>query len=137
MKWLVAAEQKLAPFLSEQFGGKYSGKQMRKALEANLCRVNGSIERFGSALLKRGDFVELSPSWKSIFSPQLSEMAILFEDEALKIVDKPTGWVCEDQNAMRTFGPNHFLVHRLDKDTTGLLILAKTAAARQKMIELF
>lgn len=137
MKWLVAAEQKLAPFLSEQFGGKYSGKQMRRALEANLCRVNGSIERFGSKALKRGDFVELSPTWKSILSPNLSGMAVIFEDEYFKIVDKATGWICDDRQTLRTFGPKHFLVHRLDKDTTGLLILAKSHAARQKMIDLF
>lgn len=137
MKWLVPAPSKLASFLQDQFAGKYSGKQLRRALEANLCRVNGSVERFASRILKRGDSVELAPSWKSLLTPNLTGFKTLYEDEFLMIVDKPAGWVCADPNALKAFGPKRYLVHRLDKDTTGLLLIAKSPSARDALMDLF
>ncbi len=137
MRWLVPAPQKLIAFLQLQLGEGYSGKSLRKALDANLCRVNGRIERFGSAFLQRGDQVELAPSWKSLLSPNLSGFETIYEDSYFKIVNKPAGWVCEEKQALRAFGPRHYLVHRLDKDTTGLLIVAKSPEAKDRLMELF
>src|SRR5579872_4653997 len=136
-KWLVPAPQKLISFLQFQVGREASGKSLRKALDANLCRVNGRIERFGSTFLERGDVVQLAPSWRSLLSPNLTGFETVYEDEFFKIVNKPAGWVCEPNQALRAFGPKHFLVHRLDKDTTGLLIVAKTIDAKERLIELF
>ena len=137
MKWLVPSTQKLVPFLQGQLGS-YSGKFLRKLLEANLCRINGKIERFGSRTVQGGDAVELAPSWKSVLTPKLVEFKTpYYEDEFLKVVDKPAGWVCSDKEAFKMFGPKHHLVHRLDKDTTGLLILAKSGPSRDGLMELF
>lgn len=121
MKWTVPRAQKLAPFLSEQLGS--SKKQLRKALEASLCRVNGTVERFASTILKKGDLVELSADWNAKRS--IPELTVIFEDEYLKICNKPQGFVCSDVT----------LVHRLDKDTTGLLMFAKQG--RERFLELF
>jgi RluA family pseudouridine synthase len=136
VKWLVPGPQKLVAFLQGQLGD-YSGKFLRRLLEANLCRINGRVERFGSRLVQGGDAVELAPSWKSVLTPQIASFETLYEDEFLKIVDKPAGWVCTDAEALRSFGPKHYLVHRLDKDTTGLLILAKSPASRDQLMEHF
>ncbi len=136
MKLLVPSQQKLVPFLQGHLGS-YSGKFIRKLLEANLCRVNGRVERFGSRVVKGGDSVELAPSWKSVLTPKLSNFETLYEDEGLKVVAKPAGWICTDGEALKAFGPGHFLVHRLDKDTTGLLIVAKGGKARDQLMELF
>lgn len=136
MKWLVPAPQKLVAFLQGQLGD-YSGKFLRKLLEANLCRINGRVERFGSRVVQGGDAVELAPSWKSILNPTISKFETLYEDEFLKIVNKPAGWICTDKEAAKTFGPKHYLVHRLDKDTTGLLIVAKSVVSRDQLMELF
>jgi 23S rRNA pseudouridine955/2504/2580 synthase len=137
LRWLVPSSQKLVAFLQHQLGGEHSGKSLRKAMEANLCRVNGRVERFGSSTVERGDVVELAPSWKSILSPNLSGFETLYEDSFLKIVNKPAGWVCEAQEALRSFGPGWHLVHRLDKDTTGLLLVAKGTASKNRFMELF
>lgn len=136
MKWLVPKTQKVVSFLQEQLGAQHSGKSIRRMLEANLCRVNGKIERFGSSTVKRGDSLELSPSWKTLFKSKLPPQTI-YEDDSIKIVDKPTDWICDDKNTLRTFGPKHHLVHRLDKDTTGLLILAKNLEVKEAFIPLF
>lgn len=137
MKWFSSESEKIVSFLQGQLGA-YSGKSIRRLLEANLCRINGAVERFGSRMVKKGDLVELAPSWKSFLSSKLSEdIELIYEDEALKIVNKPAGWVCDDRSALRSFGPQHYLVHRLDKDTTGLLIVAKSGSARDQLMELF
>jgi RluA family pseudouridine synthase len=68
----------------------------------------------------------------------LSEpFVILYENEDLLIVDKPAGWVCSEENCQRTFGPRLKLIHRLDKDTTGALALAKSAKSRDVWMERF
>ncbi|PIS03038.1 MAG: hypothetical protein COT85_03140 [Chlamydiae bacterium CG10_big_fil_rev_8_21_14_0_10_42_34] len=136
MKWLVPSEQKLVPFLQGQIGS-YSGKFLRKLLEANLCRINGKVERFGSRVVSGGDTVELAPSWKSLLTPKLSHFDTFYEDDFFKIVSKPAGFVCNDVEVAKAFGPKHYLVHRLDKDTTGLLIIAKAMASRDELIQLF
>lgn len=136
MKWLVPREQKLVSFLQGHLG-EYSGKFLRRLLEANLCRINGRVERFGSRVVIGGDAVELAPNWKSVLSPKASTFEILYEDPFLKIVNKPAGWVCDPKSALKSFGKDHYLVHRLDKDTTGLLIIAKGAVARDELMEMF
>lgn len=111
---------------------------MRRVLEANLCRVNGRVERFGSTQLKKGDVVELSPTWKSVTTPSLPPtFPTLYEDDSAKWIDKPAGWVCSEENCRATFGSAFKLIHRLDKDTTGILGLAKGEKSRDAWMELF
>ena len=137
MKRPVLISQKLIGFLQEEISSVCSGKMLRRVLEANLCRVNGRIERFGSTQLKKGDIVELASHWQSaISSSAASQFKILYEDDAVKVVDKPAGWVCSEENCLRTF-KNCFLVHRLDKDTTGVLVLAKHKMSRDGWMERF
>ncbi len=136
MKWLVPAPQKLVAFLQGRLES-CSGKFLRRLLEANVCRINGRVERFGSRLVQRGDAVELAPNWKSVLSPPSSSMEVLYEDTSFKIVNKPAGWICDPKNASKTFGSGQYLVHRLDKDTTGLLIIAKGASVRDQLMEMF
>src|SRR5579863_4055843 len=93
LKWLVPKSQKLVSFLQQQMDPAPSGKALRRVLEARLCRVNGIVERFGSADVQKGSVVELSPAWDSVLSTQCSPITILYEDDRLLIADKPSGWV--------------------------------------------
>lgn len=136
MMWKALAQEKLVSFLQAQLGN-YSGKAVRRLLEANLCRINGKVERFGSRLIQRGDAVEVASTWKSLLAPKPLSFDVLYEDDALKIINKPSGWVCSDAETQKAFGAGHFLVHRLDKDTTGLLILAKDRATKETLMALF
>ncbi len=129
-RFRVEKRQQLAHFLQEKIGGSVKG--IRRNLEHNCCKVNGRIERFGSSWLEPGMVVEYFPPQKTI-----SKWTILFENEAFQIVDKPVNWVCNEQNCERTFGRKLLLVHRLDKDTTGLMILAKNVQARDEIMALF
>ena len=46
-------------------------------------------------------------------TPLLKRPLTLYEDAAILIVDKPAGWICSDEVALKTFGKGIFLVHRL------------------------
>lgn len=116
MMWQVSREDKLIAFLQGRLPD-YSGKALRKMLDANGCRINGQVERFASKRIRPGDRVELHlkiPKSDWTFTT-------LYEDDFLKVVNKPAGWVCDPKNVEKGFS----LVHRLDKETTGALILAK------------
>ncbi len=82
--------------------------------------------------------------------PQAIPLEVVYEDEALIVVDKPAGLVvhpgagnpdgtllnavlARDPDLARL--PRAGIVHRLDKDTSGLLVLARTPPARQNLIE--
>lgn len=137
MKWLVPETQKLIQFLQKELTPAPSGKMLRRVLEANLCRVNGTVERFGSADVKKGAIVELSPAWQSVLVQSVTKFTTLYEDDHILIVDKPVGFVCNDEECTKAFGAKKYLIHRLDKDTTGALLIAKSTETREAMIRLF
>lgn len=106
--------------------------------------------------LKAGDLVRIPPirqSQKPKAQPgdsllQLIERSILFEDKKLLILNKPPGvavhggsgihyGVIEALRALRPDFPYFELVHRLDRDTSGCLIIAKKRSALRQMHELF
>lgn len=129
-RWKVPARVQLAKFVQENTA--ISGKQVRRLLEQNCCKVNGRIERFGSVWLEKGSVVEFTERTESKV-----QWTSLFDTEDFQIVNKPVNWVCNDANCHKTFGKNAFLVHRLDKDTTGALLIAKTKTARDELIDMF
>lgn len=136
MKWVAKSPEKLSRFLETKLEG-HSGKFIRRMLEANLCRVNGKIERFASRRLNLGDSIELSKAFNSLQAPKLKNFKTLFENEDFKVIDKPAGFICSPENTKRAFGLNYLLVHRLDVGTTGLLIIAKHPKAKERLSELF
>lgn len=113
--WIAEDSERLLLFLQQRLPVTVSGKALKKALESNICRVNGRIERFASRRLSRGDRVELRGS----FERERQPLRILWEDAYAAIVDKPAGWVCEEGRFP------YALAHRLDKETSGALLLVK------------
>ena len=141
---------RLDRFLAEHFPN-YSRRQLRDAILAGLVRVNGVRARPGTTLAPQ-DRLEL-PVWSQVIPrleaeresrrtpPPANELRELVRDEDLLVVDKPwgipvhagAGWQTEDtvldllkEDVLAGFG----LVHRLDRDTTGVLVLAKGTACR-------
>jgi 23S rRNA pseudouridine1911/1915/1917 synthase len=98
--------------------------------------------------------VEIETPEETVYLPSRS-LTRLFEDEWLLVIDKPAGLVVhpgagEKQETVLDIFRFHYpqinemsdqerpgIVHRLDKDTSGILILAKTEEAQEKMQELF
>lgn len=129
-KFTVDTRVQLAHFLQEKMG--MSGKKVRKLLEKNCCKVNGRVERFGSVWLLKGQIVEF-------YLPQLEQSSwqVLLDTEFFSVLSKPDNWVCSEANCHKTFHGKYFLVHRLDKDTTGALLLAKSSQVKQQLMDLF
>jgi len=144
MKWHVYPEEsglRLQNYLKIKLGDQFSARQIKHMIENNQCKVNNKIERFSSIKVAEHDQISLdvrlptSPPVK-LFEPE----RILFEDDHLLVYNKPAGIPSDNSKfiaAIRRKLPCLSLVHRLDKDTTGILLFAKTELALQGMIEQF
>ncbi|MFA6118854.1 MAG: RluA family pseudouridine synthase [Parachlamydiales bacterium] len=128
---------KLLSFLKEKLS--LSNRDVKKILDKGLCYVNGKIERFSTVVLKEGSCVGIDLNWKKIASEKKSKIIldILYEDEYFLAVDKPVDFVCSDENINQFFMKHYTLIHRLDKDTTGVLLIAKNHNFKEEMIKLF
>lgn len=118
MQWTVQQKQKLIDFISENLEITASKKQIKRWIDGNSCCVNGQVERFSATIVKPGDRITLNIS-DTLAQP----MTIIYEDEYFKVVNKPAGI------AMDKLEEQDLLVHRLDRDTSGLLIIPKTRRA--------
>ncbi len=118
-----------------------SVKAIKRAIDGKLCSVNGRIETFSTHPLRKGDRVRFD--FSGLSGPAKTakvEPAILYEDEVFLICNKPAGMVCENRvfnQVLPRYLGKLLLVHRLDKETSGALILAKEPAILKKMISLF
>lgn len=105
-----------------------SVKALKRAIDGKQCLVNGKVEYFSTHRLSTGDSVQLRITSEKRAAEKIST---LFEDEHLLIVNKPAGVVVNSKIS------SHELVHRLDKETSGILIFAKTVEVKEKMVALF
>ncbi|MDI2113251.1 RluA family pseudouridine synthase [Commensalibacter nepenthis] len=157
---LVAKENnniRLDRFLA-QTCDDYSRSRIKSLIEQGLCQRNHLIVRDPSTSVKEGDHIELSiPAAKPyIVEAQYIALDILYEDHDLIVINKPAGLVVhpapgnEDGtlvNALLAHCGNQLtgiggekrpgIVHRLDKDTSGIIVVAKTEQALTKLSEDF
>lgn len=119
-----------------------SRNSAKKALKAKCIKLDGTIAE-GKAFVKNGQVLEhfqVSESVNKIFQQQLE---VIYEDEQIAVVHKPAGlsvsgnYLRTVQNALPfNLKPSQEAdailprpVHRLDNQTSGLLVVAKTQAA--------
>lgn len=84
------------------------------------------------------------------WAPEAIDLPVVYEDEAILVVDKPAGLVVHPAaghaqgtllNALLAHAPDLAsvpragIVHRLDKDTSGVMVVAKTLAAQNHLVE--
>lgn len=143
-EWVVSSEEsgsKLLAFILKQLEGEYSARALKKMIEHNGCSINGRTERFASTVVGRGDRILLHLDQKPDSKLQAFDPSrILFEDEYLLVYDKPSGINCDKEGILSLWKstlPKIELIHRLDQETTGVLLLAKEPAAYHRMVEQF
>jgi 23S rRNA pseudouridine955/2504/2580 synthase len=132
--WQVTAATQgmtLQVFIQQQLGSAWSNKAIKRAIDSRACTVNGKLERFAQRPLWSGDTVVWqapTPISKVKASP-----AIIYEDADLLVCDKPAGIVTELDAITAYLASSQplWLVHRLDRETTGLLLVAKSAHVQQ------
>lgn len=122
---------RLLTALKQQLQDLWTRKDLQWSIEHNRCRVNGEVERFGSRLLRKKDQIAIWPAKQPYF--QAEPNRILYEDADLFIYNKPP-FICSPSFASLL---RFFLVHRLDRDTSGVLVLAKNQKTQTAMEELF
>lgn len=143
MDWIVTQEEegeRLVNFAQAKMGAEWSRRQVKALIDAQCCRVNGMPEKRASLEIKKGDRVELRVPQEPRGDFWLRSKSILHEDEQLLVLDKPAGIVADDERTlekMRKKWPGLTLVHRLDKNTTGVWLMAKNEAIARQLEDLF
>ena len=110
---------------------------LRKMLQSDRVRVNGAVERDAKRMIGDDDRVDVA-SRSATLDPRVR---ILFEDDDLIVIHKAEGLntVAPGENVeaiLNTYRPVQ-VVHRLDRDTSGVLVFAKNAFVRDQLQELF
>jgi 23S rRNA pseudouridine1911/1915/1917 synthase len=131
-----------------------SRNRLQKLIDSGRVLVNGKTGK-SSLRLKSGDKLSLDvPARRaSKIVAEASPLTIVFEDEHVMVLDKPAGLVVHPGagvpsgtlvNALLHHAPGMAkvggegrpgIVHRLDRDTSGLLVVAKTEDAYQTLVE--
>lgn len=137
LRWRISSPTRLIDAVKNQVDSLYSARFIKRALEANVCRVNGRIERFGSALLRKGDEIELNNDWEQFEASRPSDLSIIYEDDELFVINKPVQSICTDEAFRRKLKKSLWLAHRLDKDTTGVLLFGKSAQIADELQQVF
>lgn len=140
MEWVVLPAEsglKLVDFLA--FKIQLSKKKIKEHLEHNRCSINGRIERFSNTPLYEGDRVTLQLDFlTTVLSNKVEEHRILYEDDFFIAYDKPSGITCDAQGILSLWPfKGYELVHRLDKETSGVLLIAKNHEVFNKFVDQF
>jgi len=121
-----------------------SRAQAKRLIDEGLCSVDGRIAK-SSARPPAGAHVTLTLSEpEADATPEHIALRVLFEDDALVVVNKPAGMAAHPArgtpcgtllNALAAHIAPHrpTLVHRLDRDTSGAILAAKTTAAHRDL----
>src|SRR3954464_10060443 len=138
MRFAVTDEQageRLAVVGREALGARV---QAQRLIDAERVTVSGAV-RPKRHRVHAGEVVECTPEDAAPGETAAAdvEFAIAYEDDALVVVDKPAGLVVHPAPGHPTgtlaqaLGGR--LVHRLDRDTSGLLVVAKTEEVHRKL----
>ncbi len=129
--------QRLDKFILKNFPD-FSRSHIQKAIKEGAVKVNG-IKSKPSYLLKKDDtvLVEIKPKKQQEIKPTKIDFKVVYEDADLIVIDKPPGLIVEPLphkgtknlvSGLLFYWKNKIIpeiVHRLDKDTSGLIMVAK------------
>jgi 23S rRNA pseudouridine1911/1915/1917 synthase len=149
-------EARLDHFLVDSMPG-YSRARLQTLIRGGFVSVNDSTVTKSGLLLAPDAAVEVRvpPARPSSLTPEHVELAIVFENSDLIVVDKPAGMVVHPAaghaagtlvHAILGYDPHMQgiggeerpgVVHRLDKDTSGLIVLARNDRAHHWLQDQF
>ncbi len=132
---------------------EFSRSYLQQLIEAGAVTLNGAAVARCAHKVKAGDqgVIELRPTPQSqAFRPEPMELKVVFEDEHLLVVDKPAGLVVHPapgnwsgtllngllaRDPAAALLPRAGIVHRLDKDTSGLMVVARSRATMDALVQ--
>ena len=138
-----------------------SRSQAKSWLDAGAVRINGLVVSKASTALRGGETLSFVPPevTPSEVLPENIPLTVVYEDDVMIAVDKPAGMLTHPSGSVVTgtlvnallgriplalegedFGPEGYrpgIVHRLDQDTSGVIVVAKTRAAHASLSQAF
>jgi 23S rRNA pseudouridine1911/1915/1917 synthase len=141
-------DRALAGLVSE-----FSRSYLQRLVESGCVQCNGITVQKSAHKIKATDElrVELRPTQQSqAFIPQMMDLDVVYQDEHLRVINKPAGlvvhpapgnWTGTLLNGLLAHDPQtvHLpragIVHRLDKDTSGLMVVARSRQAMDGLVE--
>ena len=149
------ADRRLDVYLASQIE-LWSRARLQRLIEAEDVLVNGKPAKVSYKLHERDEIeVELSAPATTTFTPDNIPLDIVYEDDTLVVVNKPAGLIVHPASGVQSGTlanalAFHFqqlpstagivrpgIVHRLDRDTSGLLVVAKTEEALENLSDQF
>jgi 23S rRNA pseudouridine955/2504/2580 synthase len=147
---------KLVQFLDRRLAGQIAGGELMRWIRSGQVRVDGGRAKPFDRLAA-GQLIRVPPAAHAALAALLEKappgrplgLPVVFEDERLLVVNKPAGLATQPgsqvadsvhDRLVAAFPGTQYvpgLVHRLDKDTSGLLVVGKTAAAVRELQALF
>jgi len=152
------AGERLDRVLVEQLKGKLSRTRIQELIQDGGVKIDGVPAERAAQQLEEGQSVELREVESSRLrpgGPEHGELVVLFEDEHLAVCDKPPGQLAHpttvvtggtvSELAVARWGElpspqgedRPGIVHRLDADTSGLIVVVKSEAAAGPLVEAF
>ncbi|MFC5500046.1 RluA family pseudouridine synthase [Caenimonas terrae] len=132
---------------------EFSRSYLQQLIESGAVQLNGRPAGKAAHKVRAGDAgtVELRPTPQSqAFKPEPMALDIVFQDEHLLVLNKPAGLVVHPapgnwsgtllngllaHDAAAQLLPRAGIVHRLDKDTSGLMVVARNRAAMDALVQ--
>ncbi|MCW9698985.1 23S rRNA pseudouridine(1911/1915/1917) synthase RluD [Avibacterium sp. 20-129] len=142
--------QRLDQSLAEMFPD-YSRSRLKTWIESDLVKVNDEVVNVPRSKVYGGEHISITVEVEdeTRFEPEAIPLNIVYEDDDILVINKPKDLVVHP-GAGNSNGtvlnallyhypaiaevPRAGIVHRLDKDTTGLMVVAKTIPAQTKLV---
>ena len=129
----------------------FSRNRLKSWVEAGAVMVDGKVTK-ARYLLRGGESIKVFPQEmpeQFAFSPEDIELEVIYEDESIIVINKPPGLVVHPASGNWSgtllngllfrypelkLLPRAGIVHRLDKDTSGLMVVARTSQAQTSLV---
>lgn len=121
------------PIRTEQGEKAYKLLALQRNISTNKAKDlidSGRVSIKGKRLLIARTLLPLNTKFEVLATP----CVVIFEDDDILALDKSVG--IESYSLLKTY-PHYKLINRLDKDTSGVILLAKNEKMRQKAIQAF
>ncbi|WP_394787498.1 RluA family pseudouridine synthase [Rhodoferax sp.] len=133
---------------------EFSRSYLQQLIESGAVTLQGQLAHKPSAKVRAGDkgTIEVRPTLQSqAFKPEAMDLDVVFEDAFLRVINKPAGLVVHPapgnwsgtllngllaRDVQAQMLPRAGIVHRLDKDTSGLMVVARTRPTMDALVAL-
>lgn len=131
----------------------WSRSWLQTLIDQGEVSLAGQVMTKPAAKVRAGDLIQVRfvpTAQATAFVPQAMDLDVVFEDEHVLVINKPAGMVVHPAagnwsgtllNGLLAYHkvakqlPRAGIVHRLDKDTSGLMVVGKTQQACDKLVE--